>query len=299
MKQYLGIAFLLLWTVLRAQPELPLKTDSFRPLEHWADKALATHLNREVSAHPEWSSLVQDKKMAIGLVDLRDPEKPRFASVNGNHMMYAASLPKIAILLAVMDAIDKKEITESGDIRRDMRLMISKSDNQASTRLIDLLGYEKIEAVMTDPRYVLYDESKGGGLWVGKRYGSGGGTNREPLKNLSHAATASQVCRFYYLMAYGQLIDPRRSSQMLQIMEKPELHHKFVNTLTVIAPGARIFRKSGSWRTYHSDSALVWGTSRDRRYILVALIDDPEGERIARDLVRPMESVLKRTTATR
>ncbi len=80
---------------------------------------------------------------------------------------------------------------------------------------------------------------------------------------------------------------------MLRIMENPELHHKFVNTLNLIAPNARLFRKSGSWRTYHSDSILVWGSDSNRRYILVALIDDPNGEQIIRNLVKPVEKVLK------
>jgi len=81
---------------------------------------------------------------------------------------------------------------------------------------------------------------------------------------------------------------------MLDIMEDPELHHKFVNTLDKIAPNARLFRKSGSWRTYHSDSILVWGEDSNRRYILVALIDDANGEQIIRDLVKPIEKVLKK-----
>ena len=146
---------------------------------------------------------------------------------------------------------------------------------------------------MTDPKYLFYDESKGGGLWVGKRYGSGGDTNREPLKNLSHAATVNQVCRYYYLLANGKLVNKGRSKQMLDIMGDPELHHKFVNTLDNIAPDARLYRKSGSWRTFHSDSILVWGNNPNRRYILVALIDDAGGEQIIRDLVRPVEKVLK------
>ncbi|MEC7265592.1 MAG: serine hydrolase, partial [Bacteroidota bacterium] len=238
--------------------------------------------------------LISQKKMAVGIVDLSNPENVRFARINGNYMMYAASLPKIAILLSAMDAIEKGELVETQEVKKDMRLMISKSDNAASTRMIDRVGYAKIESVMTDPKYAFYDEENGGGLWVGKRYGGGGDTNREPLKNLSHAASVTQVCRFYYLLANGQLVNEKRSKQMLNIMENPELHHKFVNTLDIIAPSARLFRKSGSWKTFHSDSILVWGKESNRRYILVALVDDPDGEQIIRNLVKPVEKVLKK-----
>lgn len=290
------ICTLLCTGTLLGQHELPIRIDEskIKPLRKLIDSSLQVNLEREISAHSDWSSLIAEKKMAIGIVDLSDPENVRFASVNGNHMMYAASLPKIAILLTAMDAIEKGELKETAEVKNDMRLMISKSDNAASTRMIDRVGYQRLEAVMTDPKYEFYDEDKGGGLWVGKRYGSGGETNREPLKNLSHAATVAQVCRYYYLLAHGKLVNEKRSAQMLGIMEDPDLHHKFVNTLDQIAPKARLFRKSGSWRTYHSDSILVWGEKPDRRYILVALVDNENGEQIIRDLVRPVEKVLKK-----
>jgi len=72
------------------------------------------------------------------------------------------------------------------------------------------------------------------------------------------------------------------------------LHHKFVNTLDQIAPDARLFRKSGSWKSFHSDSILVWGKDQKRRYILVALVDNENGEQIIRSLVKPIEKVLKK-----
>tara|TARA_R110002051_G_scaffold247082_1_gene306677 strand:+ start:374 stop:1279 length:906 start_codon:yes stop_codon:yes gene_type:complete len=293
----------LLWIVclcvtgVYAQNDLPLQVDNstIKPLQSLFSSRLQSNLEKQLMANPHWKRLIEQKKMAVGIVDLNDPNNAKFARVNGNYMMYAASLPKIAILLSAMDAIDKGELRETAEVKRDMRLMISKSDNQASTRMIDRLGYEKIEAVMTDPKYEFYDRQQGGGLWVGKRYGGGGDTNREPLKNLSHAATVTQVCRYYYLLANGQLVNEKRSKQMLTIMENPELHHKFVNTLDQIAPTARLFRKSGSWRTYHSDSILVWGNEPNRRYILVALVDDAGGEQIIRDLVKPVERALRNT----
>jgi beta-lactamase class A len=265
-----------------------------KPLRSLVDARLQAALVMKVNANPKWKALAAQKKLAVGLVDLRDPYAPKFARVNGNTMMYAASLPKIAILLAAMDAMENGELMETKEVWDDLRLMISKSNNQASTRMIDRLGYQKIENVLTDPKYALYDEEYGGGLWVGKRYAASGARHPDPIKGLSHAATVSQVCRFYYLMLYGQLVSHDRSMQMLDIMEDPALHHKFVNTLDRIAPNARLFRKSGSWQNFHSDSILVWG-SKDRRYILVALTEDPEGELIMRQLVVAVEDVMKRT----
>ncbi len=268
----------------------PIVDTVVAPLRTLVDEQLQFRLEDILRERSDWNSLISKKKMAVSLVDLQDPEHPRFAQLNGDHMMYAASLPKIAVLLAAMDAIDKGELKETAEVKRDMRLMISRSDNRASTRMIDRLGFAKIEEVLTAPQYKLYDEEQGGGLWVGKRYGSGGGRHPEPMKGLSHAATSTQVCRFYYLLAEEALVNPARSQQMMNIMADPALHHKFVNTLDRIAPHATLFRKSGSWQTYHSDSVMVLGP--DRRYILVALIDDPAGESICRELVLEIEKAL-------
>jgi beta-lactamase class A len=275
--------------------DLPLSPNSVRllPLRNQFDNKLQKRLELEISKKPKWNKLITQKKMAIGVVDLSNPNAVRFARVNGDHMMYAASLPKIAVLLASMDALETGELKETEEVKRDLKIMISRSNNAATTRMIDRIGYDKIQQVLTSDDYNLYDKEFGGGLWVGKRYGGGGDTNREPLKNLSHAATVTQVCRYYYLMAQGKLINEERSKQMLDIMENPELHHKFVNTLDKVAPNARLFRKSGSWKNYHSDSVLVWDETTNRKYIIVALVEDSSGEQIIRDLVKPIEKVLR------
>ena len=79
---------------------------------------------------------------------------------------------------------------------------------------------------------------------------------------------------------------------MLDILSDPEIHHKFVNTFDDIVPDAKLYRKSGTWKQWHSDSVLVWGPV-SRRYIVAALIEDPNGEHILRDLVLTVEEVLK------
>ncbi|MCB0752317.1 MAG: serine hydrolase, partial [Ignavibacteriae bacterium] len=272
-----------------------INTNQIKPLRQLIDFTLQASLEKKLNENSKWKKLIESKQMAVGVVDIRDPYKVKFARVNGNDMMYAASLPKIAVLLTAEQAFEDGDLNETNEIKDDMRLMIAKSDNAASTRMIDRLGYKKIEQVLTDPRYDLYDEEYGGGLWVGKRYASDGPRYPDPIMGLSHSATVSQVCRFYYLMAFGQLVSFERSEEMLEIMSDPELHHKFVNSIEQIDPNAKLYRKSGTWQNYHSDSILVWGDGW-RRYILVALIEDPNGEAIIRNLLPEVEEILKPQT---
>ena len=269
----------------------PVPEEAWHSLYESGDAELQRALERSLNANAQWMSLIKKKKMAVGVVDLSDIEEPRFARVNGSVMMYAASLPKIAILLAAYASFEDGSLEETEEIHADLVEMIRTSNNAAATRVIDLVGFDKIEEVLTDPRYDLYDPDRGGGLWVGKRYAKTGKRVGDPIANISHGATATQVCRFYYMLATGRIISPERSRQMLEDLSDPGLHHKFVSVIETRAPRARLFRKSGSWKQWHSDSILVWGDVW-RRYILVAMVESEKGETIMRQLVPVVEDLL-------
>ncbi len=268
----------------------PLAQAEWTPLYNNVDAGLQAALEKRLNANPEWARLIRLKKMAIGLVDLSG-EQPRFARVNGNQMMYAASLPKIAILLAVYASFEDGSLEETEEIHAELGRMIRVSSNSAATRLIDLVGLEKIQAVLRDPKLGLYDEKRGGGLWVGKRYASAGKRIGDPLHGISHGATATQVCRFFYLLASGRLINAERSAAMLRDLADPHLHHKFVSQIEERAPRARLFRKSGTWKQWHSDAIMVQGT-RWRDYILVALVESEQGETIIRRVLPAVEELI-------
>jgi beta-lactamase class A len=261
-------------------------------LYHRVDDVLQRSLEARLQRNRRWATLLRKKKMAVGVVDLTHPEAPRFARVNGNTMMYAASLPKIAVLLAAFQAFENGTLPETPRMLDDLQQMIRYSNNAATTRMIDRLGFEAIASVLMDPSYQLFDFQHGGGLWVGKRYAKRGRRYPDPMRGLSHAATVTQVCRFYYLLATGQLITRQRSQQMLKIMSAPGLNHKFVASLAPRVPKARLFRKSGTWRIWHADSVLVWSDGW-RRYILTGLVEDAKGESILRALVPAIEEVLR------
>ena len=284
---------------LEAIADLPLHQPSASgPLRDREDAELTRELRARVNAHVQWRGLAEARHLSVGLVDFRDPSVPRYAAVNGDTMMYAASLPKIAILLAAFQAFEDGRLRQSAEIEGDLSAMIQRSDNQAATRMVDRLGLPTIARTLTAPAVRLYDAATGGGLWVGRAYAQDHPVLPDPLKGLLHAATAYQVCRFYYLLANGKLVSPERSAEMLTLLSGTALSHKFVYHLKDTSSLDHVYRKSGTWQNWHADSVLVWQND-GRRYILTGLVEDAGGEQILRDLLPAAEEVLASSAPSR
>jgi len=293
----LAAPFITLAATSAPPPSLPiaLEEDAWRPLLDCADSTLQRRLNDELSRRPEWLALVRVGELAVGLVDLTEIEAPRFAQVNGDTMMSAASLGKIAILLAAHQSLAEGKLQPSSVLQRDLHGMIRASSNEPATRVIDRLGagkvgLQRIASVLVQPRYRLFDPERGGGLWVGSRYPPQGDSLPDPLHGLLHAANATQTCRFYYLLATGRLVDFEHSKSMLEALVQPGLNTKFVRALTPSTNPRNIYRKSGTWGRYHADSVLVWDATR--RYIAVAIAEDQDGEALLTELLPALERAL-------
>ncbi len=254
------------------------------------DPKLQAALDAVLSQAP-FKSLVAKQRLSVALADLSQPGVIRYAGVDDDHMRYAASLPKIAVMLGVFDQIDKGNLEYTPELRRKMELMIRKSSNRESSELIELVGFEAIANALEDPRYELYHENRDGGLWVGKDYGGDlGRWRRDPLHAISHGATARQAARFFIMLDRGQLISPWASQEMKSIMSRPEIKHKFVLGLAS-RPQSRIFRKSGTWREWHSDAALV---ERDgKKYVAAALMESSAKGVLARLIVKLDDLIYK------
>lgn len=214
------------------------------------------------------------QRLCVALVDVTDLDQPRVAEVNGDHMMYAASLPKIAILLGAFVEVERGRLPLDQTNIDSMTRMIRVSSNSDATRMLNLVGKQRVNRILRSEKYRLYDPSVNGGLWVGKEYAQGSAFERDPLHNLSHGATAMQAARFYYLLEAGELVNPRLTRLMKSMLGEPGIRHKFVKGLADM-PGVRIYRKSGSWQHWHADSALV--EAEGRKYILTALAEDARG----------------------
>jgi beta-lactamase class A len=234
---------------------------------------------------------VASKHLAVSLVDITDTARPVLAQVNGDEEFYAASLPKIAILLGAFAKAADGRLTIDDAMVDELKLMIRRSSNTAASNMLARVGIEYLASVLSSDRYRLYDPKRNGGLWVGRAYASNGmGRKPDPLHGLSHAATAFQVSRFYYLLETGQLVSKEASAQMKAILADTAIHHKFVAGLQAVHPDATLYRKSGTWRNFHADSAII--EREGRRYIAVALSDDPRGGEWFKSLIVGLDDIV-------
>jgi len=235
------------------------------------------------------ASAVGEGRLALALVDVSPGAKPRLAMLNGHDMVYAASLPKIAILLGAFVEAELGRFPLDEPRLAAMANMIRFSSNEDATRVLRWVGEQRLIDILQSDRFRLYDAAGAGGLWVGKAYGKDGAFQRDPVRNLSHGATAFQVARLYYLLASDALLTPRLNEVMKATLSNPGIRHKFVKGLES-RPGVTIYRKSGTWQDFHADSALVeYG---EHRYIIVGLAHHPDGGEWLARLAAPLHDLV-------
>ena len=248
------------------------------------EKALDQEFGQDI-----WD-LVKAKKVGIVLADITDPHKPRVAEVNGDVMVYAASLPKIAIVLGAFVQMERGKMTMDDKTRGLLNITVRKSSNKAATALLSQVGIENLAEILKSDRYRFYDPKYGGGLWVGRDYGGGNVWKRDPINNISHGASAMQAARFYYMGATGRLVAPQYQKDLEEVFSKPGISHKFVKGMKQKKPEAEIYRKSGSWRAFHADSGIV--TQKDKEYVIVALVEHPQGGEGLSELIVAVDNLM-------
>jgi beta-lactamase class A len=226
--------------------------------------------------------------LALALVIVTRPESPRLAEINGHEMVYAASLPKIAILLGAAVAIEQGRLELDETLHQDLNDMIRYSCNACATRVLEQVGRQELLDTLQSPEYRFYDQDSAGGLWVGKDYGPGSAYHRDPREGLSHGATAFQAARFYYKLHTLSLVSPAQSEMMLGTLARPGISHKFVKGLEPY-DNLEIYRKSGTWKNFHADSALV--RCEGHAYIMIALAHDQDGAAWLEQLAGPLHEL--------
>jgi len=249
------------------------------PLWAWVDPDLEEDLMRAM-ADLGLEEPLREKKLAVALVDTTDLAHPRVAALNGDTMLYAASLPKIAVMLGVFEKAAEGKLVIDQEMREELRRMIRRSSNEDATALMQKVGLDYIARTLISSRYRLYDPFRNGGLWAGKEYAAVGAWRRDPIDNLSHGATPMQIARFYYMLQTGKLVNPQASAEMKEL-----LGHEASD------PTAVVYRKSGTWGISHADGALV--ERRDgSTFIAAGIAEDPRGGEWLSQIIIQMDRLI-------
>lgn len=233
------------------------------------------------------------EQTSVGVLDLR---RLRLAMVRPDRIDYAASVPKIGILLAWFDAHPEAVTNLCAQTRHELGLMVKVSSNELATKFSRELGLKETQQVIN--RHGLYDAAHGGGLWMGKHYGAGGERLGDPVANHSHAATVRQLLRFYLLLEQGRLVSPEASRVMREIFASPDIAHvddKFVKGLA--GRDVQVLRKAGWWENWFLDSAIVTGAGR--HYIIVAMTHHPKGDAYLEEFARAVDDEMVAGAARR
>jgi beta-lactamase class A len=270
--------------------DVVVANDRYPELWDSTDPNLQASLEQMLAGlHPEFMKAVKNKKLAVAVVDVTQLREPRVASVNGDVMLYAASLPKIAIVLGAFVKAERGELDLNDTVMEELHQMVRKSSNQAASSVLSRVGIEDLAEILQSEPLRLYDPKHNGGLWVGRPYGKGPVWKRDPLHGLSHGASAMQAARLYYLIITEQAVTPEHHHMIAEIFSKPGVDHKFVKGMRD-RPDAEVFRKSGTWKQFHADSGII--TRPNMEYIVVALVDHEGGGEGLEELIVAIDNLM-------
>jgi len=283
---------LLILATLGASGCMTVKSETERMFENYSmdydtpvDAALQTRLE-SIDTKLRGQFCMTAEQTAAGLLDLKTL---RLAMIHPDREEYAASVPKIGILLAYFQLHPEAATNLNAQTRHELGLMIKASNNEMAAKFSRELGLKQIQAVLNSSHF--YDTNHGGGIWIGKHYGAGDERYGDPIGNHSHAATVRQLIRFFLMLEQGKLVSPAASKTMRNIFKSPEIPHddiKFVKGLA--GRDVQIIRKWGSWEDWLHDAAVVTGGGR--HYILVALTKHPNGDEYLVELANTVDDLM-------
>lgn len=256
------------------------------------DSALQTKLE-SIDAALRGEYGMTTEQTAVGVLDLNGP---RLAMIRPDRGEYAASVPKIGILLAYFQLHPEAATKLDPKTRHELGLMAKASNNEMAAKFSREMGLKEIQQVLNSQGF--YDKNHGGGIWVGKHYGAGSERIGDPVGDNSHAATVRQLLRYFLLLEQGKLVSPEASKTMREIFASPDIPHDNIKFVKALADrDLQIIRKWGSWKDWLHDTAVI--TGKGRHYILVALTNHPKGDDYLVDLAKNVDDFITKDSSAK
>ncbi|MGA9994250.1 MAG: serine hydrolase [Pyrinomonadaceae bacterium] len=244
---------------------------------------------------------LEEKNLAITLIDLRDPQHAVEANFRGEEPIYPASVVKLFYLVAAHRWMEDGKLKDSEELRRAMKDMIVESSNDATHYVLDVLTDTTSGPELTTDEMLKWAAKRNA---VNRYFSSLGykniNTNQKPWcegpygrdraflgqkyenrNKLTTNATAHLLAE----IVTGKSITPSRSTQMMDLLKRDfsgksddpdDQAHGF--TGIALTSGARLWSKAGWTSTTRHDAAYI-ELPDGSRFILVTFTTDHANER--------------------
>ena len=243
---------------------------------------------------------LKPEQLAITVVDLSDPARPRRASVRGEVEIYPASVIKLFYLAAAHRWLEDGKLTDTPELRRAMKDMIVDSSNDATHYVIDLLTGTTGGPELPEAELKVWFEKRGAvtryfaglgyaGVNASKKPWGDGPYGREsqairayvPKRNM---LTTEATARLLAEIATGKCVSAARSAEMMALLARdpatnnadPDDQAKFMGPALPV--GTKLWSKAG-WTSQTRHDAAYVELPGGVKYVLVVFTTDHAGER--------------------
>lgn len=314
MKKSLGILFCLLvlgFGAVGAAAQTGSKEfrlpAGYRPLAPEESKALGELVAAAVAETLEKyrAKNLTAENLAVTVIDLTDPARPRAASHRGEEKIYPASVSKMFYMAALERWLEDGRVKSTPEMERGLRDMIVDSSNEATQYILDVLTGTSSGAEMPDREFRKWAFKRN---VVNRYFAAQGYRNinvnqktfcedaygieqqfRNYKGNNRNMLTTYATARLLAEIALGRTNTPERTRRMMDLMKRDfagavkdpdDQAHGFTGIALkkLGLTDARLWSKAG-WTSKTRHDAAYIETADGRRLVIAVFTENFAGER--------------------
>ncbi|MDZ7385474.1 MAG: class A beta-lactamase-related serine hydrolase [candidate division KSB1 bacterium] len=244
----------------------------------------------------ECGTPLSERTLWASLIDLSDPRLPKMASYGGAEQVYPASVVKAFYMVAAYHQVQEEMLRLDRSLRRDLRLMIEISDNEATNRIVDRLTNTTSGDSLAAPAYEEFAYKRN---WMNRYFRSLGFTHVNACQKTwdgepygrdlqllglpdgpnyvnSNKLTTDETALLLYLIYQRKVVSRSACQAMLKLMRRaPDPADLFL--AGVVPPDGRLWSKQGLVDSKRHDAGIIH-LANGRRFILVVFTDKSAGD---------------------
>src|SRR5688572_3466994 len=178
----------------------------------------------------------KSEEIAATLIDLRDPQNLRWASVNGEKPIYPASVVKMFYMAALERQLEDGKVTLTPELSRGLKDMIVDSSNEATQYILDVLTDTSSGAELPEKQFEQWQHQRNR---VNRFFASMGYTNsninqktfcedaygiEQQSRNYKgqnrNMITTNATARLLAEIVTGNIATPERTARMMNLLKR-------------------------------------------------------------------------------